>query len=221
MSRDAICVKRLVDGPLESVWERTQEPSEHERRDLRFSDIEYLPREEGEPQRFTYATRVGQLSVPFVSATSELALSSRVVAVNGGDSQTGDRAWIRSNVGRATGADSMTYVGIYDRYSSTGRSYLRVTFPLPGSNLTGILRVENSGADGSALVLSSFPEVGNGDDAGLYLMIGGGSVRLPLNETLVVEPDDGGGGVHAVHRVELLGVRVFTLRYDIDLAVGR
>lgn len=165
------------------------------------------------------ATRIGQLSVPLVSATGDDSLSGRVVAVNDGDPQTGDRAWIRSNVGQATGADRMTYVGIYDRYTSTGRSYLRVTFPLPGSNLTGILRVENGGADGDALALSSFPEAGNGDDAGLYLMVGGGSVRLPLNETLVVEPADESGNVQAVHRVELLGMRVFTLRYDIRPAV--
>jgi len=166
------------------------------------------------------ATRIGQLSVPLVSATGDGALSGRVVAVNDGDRWTGDRAWIRSNVGRATGADRMTYVGIYDRYTSIGRSYLRVTFPLPGSNLTGILRVENGGADGDALALSSFPEAGNGDDAGLYLMFRGVSVRLPLNETLVVEPDDESGNVQAVHRVELLGMRVFTLQYDIRPADG-
>ncbi len=164
------------------------------------------------------ATRIGQLSVPLVSATGELALSGRVVAVNDGDSQTGDRAWIRSNVGRATGADRMTYVGIYDRHVSTGRSYLRVTFPLPGSNLTGMLRVKNGGADDEALVLSSFPEAGNCDDAGLYLVVGGFAVRLPLNETLLVEPGEERGSVQAVHRVELFGVRVFTLQYDLRLA---
>jgi len=167
------------------------------------------------------ATRIGQLSVPLVSATGAQALSGRVVAVNSEDARTGDRAWIRSNVGRATGADSMTYVGIYDRYRSTGRSYVRVTFPLPWSNLTGILRVENGGTDGNALVLSSFPDLGNCDDAGLYLMVGGATVRLPLNETLVVKPDDERGSVHAVHRVELLGARVFTLRYDIHRTAGR
>ncbi|MBX0285989.1 DoxX-like family protein [Haloarcula salinisoli] len=59
MSRDAIYVERLVSGPLDAVWERTQEPDEHERWDLRFSEIDYLPRAEGEPQRFTYATHVG------------------------------------------------------------------------------------------------------------------------------------------------------------------
>lgn len=59
MSRESIYVERFVDGPLNAVWERTQEPTEHERWDLRFSEIEYLPREDGEPQRFTYATRIG------------------------------------------------------------------------------------------------------------------------------------------------------------------
>jgi hypothetical protein len=167
------------------------------------------------------ATRIGQLSVPLVSADGDRVLSGRVVAVTGGDAQTGDRAWIRSNVGRAIGADRMTYVGIYDPYSSGGRSYLRVTFPLPGSNLTGIIRVENGGTDRKGLVLSSFPDARNGDDAGLYLLIAGRSVRLPLNEALVVEPDDESGSVRAVHNVELLGVQVFTLRYDIAIAVGR
>jgi len=59
MSDDSIYVERFVDGPLDLVWERTQEPDEHERWDLRFSEITYLPREDDEPQRFTYATRIG------------------------------------------------------------------------------------------------------------------------------------------------------------------
>ncbi len=59
MSDDAIYVERRVDGSLDAVWERTQEPDEHERWDLRFSEIDYLPREEGDPQRFTYRTGIG------------------------------------------------------------------------------------------------------------------------------------------------------------------
>lgn len=59
MSENSIYVERFVDGSLDTIWERTQTPTEHERWDLRFSDIEYLPREDGEPQRFTYATRIG------------------------------------------------------------------------------------------------------------------------------------------------------------------
>jgi len=45
---------------VEVLWERTQTPKQHERWDLRFTAIEYLPRaDESEPQRFRYATRIG------------------------------------------------------------------------------------------------------------------------------------------------------------------
>ncbi|HEV2576085.1 MAG TPA: hypothetical protein VGU25_02635 [Acidobacteriaceae bacterium] len=47
-------------APLNEVWRLTQEPDEHQRWDLRFSEIRYLPRpDESEPQRFLYATRIG------------------------------------------------------------------------------------------------------------------------------------------------------------------
>lgn len=41
---------------MEQVWAATQDPSAHERWDVRFGEISYLPRGEDEPQRFTYAT---------------------------------------------------------------------------------------------------------------------------------------------------------------------
>ena len=45
---------------MERLWHLTQTPAEHLRWDLRFTDIEYLPRpNEDEPQRFLYATRIG------------------------------------------------------------------------------------------------------------------------------------------------------------------
>ena len=45
---------------MDAVWAHTQTPALHERWDLRFSRIEYLPRtDETEPQRFQYATRIG------------------------------------------------------------------------------------------------------------------------------------------------------------------
>jgi hypothetical protein len=39
-----------------ALWAATQEPERHQRWDVRFGKIEYLPRVEGDPQRFTYAT---------------------------------------------------------------------------------------------------------------------------------------------------------------------
>jgi hypothetical protein len=55
-----IYVEARIRGRMEDLWARTQEPADHERWDLRFTDIDYLPRpDEGQPQRFRYATRLG------------------------------------------------------------------------------------------------------------------------------------------------------------------
>ncbi len=55
----SIYVETQVRGQLEDLWQRTQDPSLHERWDLRFSEIYYLPRRDDEPQRFRYETRIG------------------------------------------------------------------------------------------------------------------------------------------------------------------
>jgi hypothetical protein len=52
-----IYVERRVRGSVDEVWRLTQTPEVHQRWDLRFTEIRYLPRIEGEPQRFLYATR--------------------------------------------------------------------------------------------------------------------------------------------------------------------
>jgi hypothetical protein len=54
-----IYVETRIHAPLDEVWEKTQLPELHRRWDLRFTSIDYLPRVEGEPQRFRYATRLG------------------------------------------------------------------------------------------------------------------------------------------------------------------
>lgn len=55
-----IYVEILIQDELEHVWRLTQDPTLHQRWDLRFSQIEYLPREStAEPQRFLYKTRIG------------------------------------------------------------------------------------------------------------------------------------------------------------------
>jgi uncharacterized membrane protein YphA (DoxX/SURF4 family) len=50
----------LIQDEPEHVWRLTQDPLLHERWDLRFTHIEYLPRPNAaEPQRFLYETRIG------------------------------------------------------------------------------------------------------------------------------------------------------------------
>ena len=55
----SIYVEILIRGDMAELWERTQEPKEHQRWDLRFSEIDYLPRQPGQAQKFLYATRIG------------------------------------------------------------------------------------------------------------------------------------------------------------------
>jgi len=55
-----IYVETRIGADLEEVWRLTQDPALHQRWDLRFSRIEYLPRPIlTEPQRFLYETRIG------------------------------------------------------------------------------------------------------------------------------------------------------------------
>src|ERR1700682_6711833 len=53
-----IYVEIPIRGSMDELWEKTQNPQLHQRWDLRFNQIEYLPREAGEPQKFLYRTRI-------------------------------------------------------------------------------------------------------------------------------------------------------------------
>jgi len=55
----SIYVEILIRAPMDALWAHTQTPVLHERWDLRFSRIDYVPRAlDTEPQRFRYATRI-------------------------------------------------------------------------------------------------------------------------------------------------------------------
>ncbi|MFE1766167.1 hypothetical protein ACFW81_18390 [Streptomyces angustmyceticus] len=51
-------VEARIRAGIGEVWDRSQVPQQHQRWDLRFGEIDYLPCAPGEPQRFRYATRV-------------------------------------------------------------------------------------------------------------------------------------------------------------------
>jgi hypothetical protein len=55
-----IYVQIDIRAPLDRIWHLTQTPELHQQWDLRFSQIQYLPRPDpAQPQRFLYATRIG------------------------------------------------------------------------------------------------------------------------------------------------------------------
>ncbi|MGW3496060.1 hypothetical protein [Streptomyces sp. NPDC001020] len=58
-------VEARIRGDLDELWARTQDPAQHRRWDLRFTEIDHLPRAADEPQRFRYATRV----LPFLTVS--------------------------------------------------------------------------------------------------------------------------------------------------------
>lgn len=60
-----IYVETRVRTGLDTLWERTQEPGQHRRWDVRFTDIDPLPATPGGPRRFRYATRV----LPFLTVS--------------------------------------------------------------------------------------------------------------------------------------------------------
>ncbi|OXM13360.1 DoxX-like family protein [Paenibacillus herberti] len=67
-----IYVEQSMRCSMEQLWLHTQQPELHERWDLRFSSIRYLPRKEGEAQRFHYTTRIGfGLSISGSGATRD------------------------------------------------------------------------------------------------------------------------------------------------------
>jgi hypothetical protein len=56
--RRPIYVESRIRADVERLWDATQIPGQHQRWDVRFGRITYLPRADGHPQQFTYATTV-------------------------------------------------------------------------------------------------------------------------------------------------------------------
>ncbi|MCM3785730.1 DoxX-like family protein [Neobacillus mesonae] len=55
-----IYVETFIHTDMESIWEATQNPDKHAEWDLRFSKIDYIPKQsEEEKQRFRYVTNIG------------------------------------------------------------------------------------------------------------------------------------------------------------------
>src|SRR5687768_1741412 len=56
----AIYVETYIHADIDRVWELTQDPDLHQRWDLRFTEISYLPKSTADdPQRFLYRTNIG------------------------------------------------------------------------------------------------------------------------------------------------------------------
>ncbi|BCB36845.1 membrane protein [Bacillus cereus] len=54
-----IYVSAEMNTTMEKLWEYTQEPHIHTEWDARFTEISYVEKQEGEPQKFLYKTKIG------------------------------------------------------------------------------------------------------------------------------------------------------------------
>lgn len=59
LKRKPIFVKTEIDTSMDRIWKYTQDPTLHTQWDSRFSEITYLEKQENEPQRFLYKTKIG------------------------------------------------------------------------------------------------------------------------------------------------------------------
>lgn len=130
-----IFVERLIRGDLEAVWEKTQDPKVHERWDLRFSAIEYIPKGEDDVQRFTYTARLGfglTISGWGESVGTRLADDKRTSALKfGSDQRTslireGSGYWQYEQEG-----DVVRFHTVYDyrvRFGALGRAFDSLVF---------------------------------------------------------------------------------------------
>ncbi|ENQ3108366.1 DoxX-like family protein [Bacillus sp. 491mf] len=57
--QNPIYVQTEIETTMGDLWEYTQDPKIHTEWDVRFTEISYLEKNEGEPQRFLYKTKIG------------------------------------------------------------------------------------------------------------------------------------------------------------------
>src|SRR3954462_136674 len=143
MVRDAgIYVEILISGDVDEIWRRTQVPELHELWDLRFTRIQYLPKQsEDYPQRFLYSTRLGfGLSINGEgesTGTKEDAMGVRTSALKFWSSdaksliEEGSGYW--RYVPTQNGTRFLTWYDYQTRFGAAGRLLDRVLFrPLIG-----------------------------------------------------------------------------------------
>jgi uncharacterized membrane protein YphA (DoxX/SURF4 family) len=115
-----------IAAPIESVWEKSQDPAKHQRWDLRFTSIKYLGEAEGGLQKFEYATRLAALEVKGWGQTrSDHKMRGSKLLFGSDDPKSlirqGEGCWIYRNGGGTTQFET-----VYDydvRFGFIGRTF--------------------------------------------------------------------------------------------------
>jgi hypothetical protein len=171
-----------------------------------------------------YARRVGQLGLP-LDPVADGEMTSRLLWLREDiDGRPWPRAWVRTYAGGET-----AYAAAYSMHQQDDVAYMNIAFPLPGGNLTSVLRLAGDG--GGGLCITTLAAPGRFGDEGIFWVSRRGRpLRLPMNETIWVAPRRQasalsigtapaaaeGATVVARHDVWILGLRVLTLEYFVS-----
>lgn len=172
--------------------------------------------------KFALSSRIEQMNFPLDAESREDRIASRILPIRDeSDGRANVRAWVRtySDTGRAV------YAAAYANHRREGQTFMNIAFPLPGANMTSVLRLSTPIDRPDALILTSFPAMEKRGDEGVYLATRWFYFRLPINETIAVYPaagerlrnDQSGPEIllTARHDMYLFGLRCLTLEYQI------
>jgi hypothetical protein len=152
---------------------------------------------------------MGQLELPQKGRGPE-AMDSELLSLSGPLDGRGDAiGWVRLHAG----TERPVTLASYATHRHQGVSYMNIAMPLPGANMSSILRVDPGTLGG--MVLTTTRRRGFAGDEGIYLVTRFGELRLPMQETLILGPAAGRaeGELAASHVVSCLGMKVVTLTY--------
>ncbi len=170
--------------------------------------------------KFAFSSRIEQMNFPLAAESHEDRITSRILPLRDElDGRTRVRAWVRtySDTGRAV------YAAAYSDHERDGKTFMNIAFPLPGANMTSVLRLSAPADRPGSLALTSFPDPIERGDEGVYLATRWFYFRLPVNETIAVYPAAGASLrnqpqkpeilLTARHDMYLFGLRCLTLEY--------
>ncbi len=133
------------------------------------------------------AGRLGQLNLPWDAAARARPVTSRIVALRGDrDGRPTPRGWVRTYRGTAGDEGEALYVAAYSSHLRDALRYMNIAFPLPGCNMTSVLRLDPYPPRGLALSTRPVDSAPHDGDQGVYLATPLGALRLPLDEVIEV-----------------------------------
>ena len=201
-----------VHPAVRAFYERT---ADHE---LAYEATWHRPFRLGAAVASRVTSRVEQLNLPGPGESDVRELHSRFARVDpAADPREGARAWVRTR----TDGDAV-FVAIYAHHEREQTRYVNIAVPLPGGNLSTVLRPGNFAGGGLELTT-----LDGASDEGLYLATPLGAVALPLDQRFRVRPADTVDpaalsclsgrrpSVVATHEMWLLGRQFLTVRYAI------